>query len=231
MNYQISVIIPVYNEPYTINKTLEHLNCLKTEKKMEIIVVDGHISRTTLKSIKDKKAIKIYSSRGRGIQMNAGARAARSETLLFLHADTLPPDNSPELILQTLSAPKTVAGSFDLGILSDKPIFRLIEKMVHIRSRLTRIPYGDQGIFIKKHFFDSIGGYGKIPIMEDVDLMRRVKKSGGRIKIINRKILTSPRRWEHEGAVYCTLRNWILILLYLLGVPAEKLSKHYPFNP
>jgi rSAM/selenodomain-associated transferase 2 len=228
MDFQISIIIPVFNEHYIINKTIEHLNCLHTTERFEIIVVDGHISKGTLKAVKDQRVKKTSSPKGRGIQMNTGAKLASAEILLFLHADTYLADSAPELIINTLHDQNAVAGAFDLGICSHKAVFRLIEKMVYIRSRLTRIPYGDQGIFIKKNFFESLGGYGKMPLMEDVDLMRRVKKNGGKIAMVNRKILTSPRRWKKEGVIFCTLRNWTLILLYLMGVPAEKLSKFYP---
>lgn len=227
MDFQISIIIPVFNEPYIINKTIEHLNSLCTTKRIEIIVVDGHISQTTLKAVKDQKVQKISSPKGRGIQMNAGAKAASGQILLFLHADTNLDKNAPEIIIKTLHDQSAVAGAFDLGIRSHKPVFRLIEKMVYFRSRLTRIPYGDQGIFIKRQFFETLGGYSAMPVMEDVDLMQRVKKTGGKIAMVNRKIFTSPRRWEKEGVLFCTLRNWTLILLYLTGVPAEKLSKFY----
>jgi rSAM/selenodomain-associated transferase 2 len=227
MDFQISIIIPVFKEPYIINQTIEHLDCLGTTKRIEIIIVDGHFSQNTLKAVKDKRVKKILSHRGRGIQMNAGAKVASGEILLFLHADTCLANNAPELIIKTLHDQNAVAGSFDLGINSDKAVFRLIEKMVYIRSRLTRIPYGDQGIFIKRNFFELLGGYGNMPLMEDVDLMRRVKKAGGKITIVNRKILTSSRRWEKEGVIFCTLRNWVLLLLYFMGVPTEKLSKFY----
>jgi rSAM/selenodomain-associated transferase 2 len=227
MDFQVSIIIPAFNEPYIINNTIEHLNCLSTTIRTEIILVDGHISQTTLKAVKDKKVQKISSPRGRGIQMNAGAKVASGEILLFLHADTYLIENAPELIIKTLQDQNAVAGAFDLGIHSHKAVFRLIEKMVYIRSRLTQIPYGDQGIFIKRKFFEILGGYNPMPLMEDVDLMRRVKKAGGKIALVNRKIFTSPRRWEKEGVIFCTLRNWTLILLYIIGVPAEKLSKFY----
>ncbi len=160
--------------------------------------------------------------------MNLGAKEASGEIFLFLHADTFLPENAPNLIKAAIDDQQAVAGAFDLGIRSPKLIFRLIEKMVYIRSRITRIPYGDQGIFIKKSFFEKIGGFHPLPLMEDVNLMRRVKKAGGKIAFIHNKVSTSPRRWEKEGIISCTLRNWILILLYLTGVPAEKLSKFYP---
>jgi rSAM/selenodomain-associated transferase 2 len=228
MNLQISIIIPVFNEPYIINKTIEHLNRLRILYRIEIIVVDGHLFQTTLRAIKDKHIKKIRSPRGRGIQMNSGAKVASGEILLFLHADTYLADNALELIIKTIQDQKAIAGAFDLGIHSHKGIFRLIEKMVYIRSRLTQLPYGDQGIFIRRNFFKNLGGYNNMPLMEDVDLMRRVKKAGGKIVIVKQKVLTSPRRWEKEGVILCTLRNWTLILLFFMGVPAEKLSKFYP---
>jgi GT2 family glycosyltransferase len=98
---------------------------------------------------------------------------------------------------------------------------------VSLRSRLTRIPYGDQTIFIKKTVYQELGGFRDIPLMEDVDLMRRLKRAGGRIVILPQKAVTSPRRWQKEGIVYCTLRNWFLIVLYLFGVPPQRLARFY----
>ncbi|MFO8083326.1 MAG: TIGR04283 family arsenosugar biosynthesis glycosyltransferase [Desulfobacterales bacterium] len=231
MNIELSIIIPVFEESYIINKTISHLNCIPFTRRPEIIIVDGNITQSTLGVIRDKHVKKLSSPKGRGIQMNMGAKAASGNVFLFLHADTYLSPNAPELILKSLQNKNTVAGAFDLGIRSHKNIFRLIEKMVQIRSRLTRIPYGDQGIFIQKKFFKMLGGYSNMPLMEDVDLMRRVKKAGGKIAIIGEKVSTSSRRWEKEGIIFCTLRNWFLITLYFLGLPAEKLKKYYPTLP
>ncbi len=98
---------------------------------------------------------------------------------------------------------------------------------VFLRTRLTRVPFGDQAIFIRKEYFERIHGYHDIPIMEDVELMRRIKKRGGRIVIIPKKVMTSPRRYEQEGILYCTLRNWMVQLLYALGASPERLVKWY----
>jgi len=114
-----------------------------------------------------------------------------------------------------------------LGINSDRRVFRLTEQFVSIRTHLTRIPYGDQAIFIRREVFDRLNGFKEIPIMEDVDLMWRIKKAGDKIYIIPEKVTTSPRRWEREGILYCTLRNWIIVILYLLGAKPEKLARHY----
>lgn len=185
------------------------------------------MSQNTINVIKDRHVKKVTSSKGRAIQMNTGAKAASGNIFLFLHADTYLPENAHQLIIQALHDKNTAAGAFNLGIRSRKTVFRIIEQMVYFRTRLTGIPYGDQGIFIKREFFETLGGYGNIPIMEDVDLMRRIKTTGKKIATIDEKVFTSARRWEKEGIIYCTLRNWILILLYLFGVPPEKLTTFY----
>jgi len=120
-----------------------------------------------------------------------------------------------------------VAGAFDLGIRSEKFIFRLIESAASLRSRATRIPFGDQAIFVRKDYFDKIGGYQDIPIMEDVEIMKRIRKRGDKIVILHQRVHTSSRRWEKEGILRCTLRNWLLQVLYLLGVSPHRFSKLY----
>jgi len=122
---------------------------------------------------------------------------------------------------------KYTGGAFELGINSGRRVFRLTEKFVSLRTGLTRIPCGDQAIFVKREVFNGINGFKEIPIMEDVDLMRRIRKSGHKIYIIPEKVKTSPRRWEREGVLYCTLRNWAIVILYLLGAKPEKLVKYY----
>jgi rSAM/selenodomain-associated transferase 2 len=159
--------------------------------------------------------------------MNAGARAAKGEVLIFLHADTELPVQALGKIHALMERSRVVGGAFDLGIKSNKLIFWLIGKLASWRSRLNRIPFGDQAIFIRREYFNKIGGYKEIPIMEDAELMRRVKKSGNQIWIFRERVMTSPRRWEKEGVVYCTLRNWTLQALYFLGVSPHKLVTFY----
>jgi hypothetical protein len=131
---------------------------------------------------------------------------------------------------QTLQSGDYVAGAFDLGIDSHRLAFRVIEKIACWRSRLTRIPYGDQAIFIRRDYFRSMGGFQDIPIMEDVDLMRRIKKKGGKIHILRDRVKTSARRWEKEGILYGTLRNWLLVSLFCAGVKPERLARFYAPN-
>jgi hypothetical protein len=159
--------------------------------------------------------------------MNLGAGLALAPICLFLHADTRLPSTALVDIQRILRGASLAGGAFDLGIDSPKKAYRLIESVASLRSRLTRIPYGDQAIFIRKNAFWRLGGYRAIPLMEDVDLMRRLKRAGLRIALLNKRVSTSPRRWEQEGALYCTLRNWALMALYLVGWPVERLAKYY----
>jgi len=225
--YTFSIIIPVFNEQSSINTLIEHLYRLSTGEPLEIIVVDGHPRHTTINVISYKKVIALTSLPGRALQMNLGAASARGEILIFLHADTYLPENGLTRIREVLNDKTVVGGAFDLGIRSDKRIFKLIASVSSLRSRLTRIPYGDQVIFIRKDYFNAMGGYRTIPLMEDVELMQRIKKRGDTICIIKEKALTSPRRWEREGIIYCTLRNWFLVSLYLLGISPNRLTKFY----
>lgn len=223
----LSIIVPVVDEDRIINDLIEHLYGLPFGNDCEVIIIDGNQSQNTLKAISRGDVKKIASFKGRGAQMNAGAAVAQGKILLFLHADTLLPRPALGQILLALKQPDIAGGAFDLGIDSNRWGFRLIETVASYRSRITRIPYGDQAIFMKKTAFERLGGFEEIPIMEDVDLMRRVKKTGHKISIIPLKVLTSPRRWAKEGLLFSTLRNWTLIGLYLLGVSPQRLSKFY----
>jgi rSAM/selenodomain-associated transferase 2 len=227
MGLTFSVIIPVYHEIFTINKTIHHLEDCMAAHEAEIIVVDGCPGGETLRVIQSGQVRKIVSVRGRGRQMNAGARVAAGDILIFLHADTRLPGDAPAQISRAMDDRACVAGAFDLKIDSARPIFRMIERAASLRSRWTGIPYGDQAIFMRRDDFQRLGGYEDIPIMEDVALMRRIKKDKGKVRIVDANVTTSARRWEEEGLLYGTLRNWVLISLYLLGAKPEKLVRFY----
>lgn len=225
---KISVIVPVFREAETINGFLETVQTVFPAPAHEIIVVDGSPEGDTLAAIDLPQIKTIHSGRGRARQMNCGAAMARGKILLFLHADTLLPGDAPELITNLLSGDlDLVGGAFSLGINDDRIPLKVIECSANLRSRMTRAPYGDQSIFLKKDHFDRVGGFREIPIMEDLELMTRIRKKGGRIHILKQKSVTSPRRWKKEGIAVCTLRNWLIRLLYHLGVPADRLAGLY----
>jgi rSAM/selenodomain-associated transferase 2 len=227
MTPKFSFIIPVWNEESVILRTIEHIRGLQSAAGAEIIVVDGDSAGKTMEIARRAAVKTIISERGRGNQMNDGAALAAGNILIFLHADTSLPPDALAFIDTAMRDEFIMAGAFDLAIDSERPIFRLIEKAAALRSRLTRIPYGDQAVFMRKTVFNKLGGFSNIPIMEDVEIMRRIKKQGGKIRIIDRTVRTSSRRWEREGIIYTTLRNWLLITFYLLGVKPEKLVRFY----
>lgn len=219
----LSVIIPVLNEAETIAQTLQHLQA----PAVEIILVDGGSSDQTVAIAKERGAKVILSPEpGRAIQMNTGAQYATADTLLFLHADTQIPQNYLQLVEETLVKPKTVAGAFLLKINGQNPLLRLIEKGVNGRSCFLQMPYGDQGIFLKKEMFEKVGGFPILPIMEDFQLIRTLKKQG-KIRLATASVLTSARRWQRLGVIQTTLINQIIIIGYFLGIPPSQLKQWY----
>jgi rSAM/selenodomain-associated transferase 2 len=234
MQVDISIIIPVLNEGAVINQTICRLFHQKFSGIFEVIVVDDSRDANTINCIdtfdNNKKVIKLTSVQGRGCQMNKGAAKALGETLLFLHCDTTLPDSGLESIQRVMKNQTVKAGAFDLFINAGGAVYRIIERTASLRSRITRIPYGDQAIFIRKNYFFDIGQYLEVPIMEDVDLMQRIKKARGRIQFLNTKTSTSARRWQKEGAIYCTLRNWTILTFYFLGINPVKLAAFYKKN-
>ena len=221
---RISIIIPVYHEDETLLHTLAHLRKMSHSSHYEIIVVDTH-EKTTVERLALKNARVVFSHKGRSAQMNEGARKARGEILLFLHADTLLPYHWDKKIEKALHVTK--AGAFSLGINDTHLGLFCIETLANIRSKMTKIPYGDQAHFFQTAFFKSLGGYADIVLMEDVEMMKRLKKRGEKITLLKSKVLTSPRRWHKEGIFYTTLRNRIVSFLYWIGVSPKRLIKRY----
>lgn len=220
---ELSIIIPTLNEAPGLSKTLAALeNC-----SAEIIVVDGGSSDGTLKSAHEYTPHVVPSRPGRGVQQDTGARYAHGEVLLFLHADTLLPAGFNYIIKETLSEPGVVFGAFHLSIHPSTPGLKLIALMANLRSWLLHLPYGDQALFMRRRDYVDAGGFRNLPIMEDVDLVRRLKKTG-RFKLARGDVKTSARRWKQEGLVYATLRNWSLMIRYLSGSSPRTLLRRYP---
>lgn len=216
--------MPVLNEAKTIRITL---SLLHISNKEELIVVDGGSTDDTITIAREFTDKVFTTDTGRAHVMNFGAGKAEGDILLFLHADCILPDDGFRIIREVLKDNKVSAGAFDLSIADPNPRFRLIEFGANLRSRVTSIPYGDQGIFMRKKVFKSIGGYADIPLMEDIEISKRLKKTG-RIVFVRPPIKASPRRWLEEGALYTTLRDWMNALTYsFFRVSPERLKKLY----
>ncbi len=226
-DFVISIIIPAVNEAGGISQAIARLRELDSSISREIIVVDGDPRGHTVRAVRDSGVISAITGRGRARQMNLGASLATGDVLLFLHADTSLPADALVRVKAAMDDGRYVAGAFELGIDTPRRLFRITERYVALRTRLTRVPFGDQAIFIRKDYFDKIGGYADIPVMEDVEIMRRIRKRGDEIFIVPEQAVTSARRWEKEGILYCTFRNWALQLSYAAGVPPERLAKWY----
>lgn len=219
----ISIIIMTLNEEELIGGLLLSLRGIENT---EIIISDGgSIDRTCRVASKYTEKI-IRGERGRGKQLNAGAALATGDILWFLHVDSTPPDDFKKHILKTLEKPGVAGGAFTLEIDSDMSSLKFISRVVELRSLISRVPYGDQGIFVRRDVFEEMNGFKNIPLMEDIEFCRRLKKKG-RIEILKRKIKTCARAWEKHGVLRTTLRNWAYVTLFFMGYSPYKLHERY----
>ena len=244
---KISIIIPVLNEAGKIRSTLASL---QDASNVEVIVVDGGSQDETVAIVKPLGVQVLSSAAGRARQMNAGAKVATGDILLFLHADTHLPAGFDAMVRQALAEnsqeenypiqnpirgvkkrgeskiQNPIAGAFELRIDAQMRSLRLIEKMVNWRSRTLGMPYGDQAIFLKASVFHDLGGFPDLPIMEDFELMLRLRRLG-QIAIVPASVLTSGRRWQKLGVLKTTLINQMIIIAYFLGVSPTRLVRWY----
>lgn len=214
----LSVVVPTLNEALAIRTALEALAPLRA-RGHEVIVVDGGSDDGTREIAAGLCDQLLSAPRGRATQMNAGARAARGEVLVFLHADTRLPPGADALIAH---APRW--GRFDVEIEGRHPLLKVVGRAMNLRSRLTGIATGDQAIFVRRALFP---GFPEIPLMEDVALSRLLKRTGSPT-CLRERVITSGRRWEAHGVLRTILLMWRLRLLYFLGARPEDLARRYP---
>lgn len=250
---RISIVIPVLNEADHIQSTIESIHQahirqgkdttakggsfekdiahdsekdIAHDPDLEIIVVDGGSQDDTRNRAKAMGVRVISSSPGRALQMNAGAAIATGEYILFLHADTRLPNRFASHIPLLLAQPTVIAGAFELSIQGNQLGLRLIEWGVKWRSHIGQMPYGDQAIFLKTQTFRQLGGFPRLPIMEDFALIRRAKAQG-QVAIARAAVTTSGRRWQRLGLLRTTCINQIMILGFMIGLPMETLAHWY----
>jgi len=223
----ISVVIPTLNEQATIARALACTELPGVER----IVVDGGSSDGTPETARFLRADAVLAAApGRARQMDAGYRAARGAAVLFLHADTRLDAGWREAVREALEDPATAGGAFRLRFEGEGAALRLLEWGVRLRSRLGRLPYGDQALFVRKRLLDASGGIANVPIFEDLDLVKLIKRNG-RLALLPLGAHTSPRRYERNGALRQVLRNQAALAGYLMHLPRARVAAWYRRRP
>ncbi len=221
----LSVIIPCLNEADGIAESLRALALLRA-RGVEIVVVDGGSADNTAAVARPLADQVINAPRGRARQMNTGAAHARGDILLFLHADCRLPVAADGLIIDGLNRARKTWGRFDVTLAGRHPMLRVVGAMMNLRSRLTGIATGDQGIFVTRALFETAGRFPDIALMEDIALCKTLKAFGGPLALRHR-IVASGRRWEKHGVLRTILLMWRLRLQYWLGANPDTLAKIY----
>jgi rSAM/selenodomain-associated transferase 2 len=219
----VSVIIPTLNEASCLAQTLRSI---RAERPHEILVVDGGSTDATCELARAADRV-LHGPRGRAAQMNHGAAHASGDILLFLHADCTLEAGALATAERCLGRSGVAAGCFRMTVAADGPLYRLIDACATARVRLTGLAYGDQGLFVTRRRFEQIGGFPPLRLMEDVFLSRTLRRQG-RVIVAPSRIFVSPRRWQRQGILRQTLRNWTLTALAAGGVHPDRLAAFYP---
>jgi rSAM/selenodomain-associated transferase 2 len=219
----VSIIVPVLNEAAAIAAALAPLQGARRDGA-ELVVVDGGSHDGTL-AVAEPFADRVLSApRGRAAQMNAGARASRCASLLFLHADTVLPPGA--LAAAEAALQRAPWGRFDVAIEGSDPLLAVVGFGMNLRSRLTGIATGDQAIFVRRAAYEAAGGFPEIPLMEDVAFSRTLRRFA-RPACLRERVLTSGRRWQRYGVLRTILLMWRLRLEYALGADPHRLARRY----
>ena len=224
----LSVVLPVLNEAPGIVAALQALAPLRAGGA-EVVVVDGGSADRSAELAGPLADQVLAAPRGRASQMNAGAAAARGDILLFLHADTCLPEGAAGLVAQAMAGGHRW-GRFDVRIEGKSVWLPLVAALMNLRSRLTGIATGDQAVFVAREAFVAVGGFPDIPLMEDIELSRRLRRIG-RPACLAARVTTSGRRWETHGVWRTILRMWWLRLRYFLGADPWRLAADYGYAP
>jgi rSAM/selenodomain-associated transferase 2 len=228
MSPRLSVVVPVLNEADEVLQRLGALTPLRP-RGSELIVVDGGSTDATGELARPLADQLVHAPRGRAVQMNAGAMCSRGQILLFLHLDTTLPPDADRLIYSAVDR-GAAWGRFDVRIEGDHPMLRVIARMMSVRSRLTGIATGDQGVFVRRGIFEQVGGYPEIPLMEDIALSKRLRRIG-RPACLRERVRTSGRRWESGGVFRTIWLMWRLRAAYAVGADPALLAVRYGYRP
>jgi len=222
--FSLSVIVPVWMEAEGVTDTLRAVQPIRA-KGHEVVVVDAGSSDQTVELARPLCDRVVVSEKGRALQMNAGAAAAKGDLLLFLHADTRLPANALEHLAGFFQS-RRAWGRFDVRLSGDRPLFRIIAWFMNQRSRLTGICTGDQAMFVRRDAFEAMGGFQPVPLMEDVEFSRRLCLVS-RPFCIKEPVVTDSRRWQQHGAWRTIFLMWKLRWRYWRGESPESLAQIY----
>ena len=222
---RFSIIVPVLDEATGIASALAPLQPYRADGTCEVLVVDGGSRDATVAVAAPLTDRVIAAPRGRASQMNAGAKAAAGDVLVFLHADTRLPEGALSAVERAFAGGARW-GRFDVRIQSEGLLLALVARMMNVRSRLTGVATGDQAIFVRRDEFAAAGGFPAIPLMEDVALSDALKRRS-RPACLREQVLTSGRRWARHGALRTIVLMWRLRLAYALGADPHRLARRY----
>jgi rSAM/selenodomain-associated transferase 2 len=225
MTARLSIIVPTLNEAERIVACLQRLRMLR-KGGAELIVADGGSTDTTVVLAKPWADRVLVGPRGRAKQMNHGASVASGDVLLFLHADTMLPADASTALDAALGDAQVSWGRFDVQIDGASPLLRLVAALMNMRSRWSGIATGDQAIFVRRDVFQRAGGFPDQPLMEDIELSKRLRKLSPPA-CLRRRVTTSGRRWEQHGVLRTIVLMWMLRALYWIGLPPERLARLY----
>jgi hypothetical protein len=227
------VVVPALDEAACLPRLVARLlgGPAGEDRADEVLVVDGGSRDGTAALAREAGAQVMLTEPGRGRQLAAGAREVRAELVAFLHADSLPRPGALAALRRTFVDPEVVACGMVQEIEATRGVYRAIERASSFRVRRLGWIYGDAGLTVRRRAYREAGGYASLPVFEDLDLCRRLGALGRVVLAEDARLAISARRWEAEGVVRATARNWLLTLAYLLGVEPHRLARHYSGNP
>ncbi len=226
MILNLRIVMPVLNEGGTLQSALLALQPMR-RRGVELVIVDGGSTDSSWALARALANQVRLSPRGRAAQMNAGAQDCRADMLLFLHADTRLPQDADRLIAKAVASGH-LWGRFDVRIDSPHPMLRVVERLMNLRSRLTGIATGDQAVFVRRDLFEQLGGFADLPLMEDIELSKRLKILG-LPACVKTPVVTSARRWQQHGVWRTVVLMWRLRLAYILGTSPHALAQRYGY--